>query len=252
MKAMLKKEFLEILRSYRWLLLPIVFVFLGLGQPISFKLMPQILKNASLPAGTVIQIPPPAPADVVSSILGQFNQLGVLMVILVVMGTVAQEKVSGVAEGVLVKPLGKGTFLTAKFIVYSFLTVAACLLGLSGGAYYTDILIGHVDWQQIAIGALVYLPYLVLVVAITILTSTLFSSQVAAGGTALLSVVAISLLPKLGAWSNKLFPGALTTQATSLFHAETLDPVWVPLAFVGFLIFALLAAAWLSLRTQEL
>lgn len=252
MTAMLKKELLEILRSYRWLLLPVVFLFLGLGQPISFKLMPEILKNANLPPGAVIEIPPPAPMDVVTSVLGQFNQLGVLIIILSVMGTVAQEKSSGAAEGVLVKPVGKGTYLLAKFIAYSILTSLSYLLGLGIGAYYTESLIGPVDWQYIAAGGIVYLPYLVLVVAMTILTSTLFSSQVAAGGTALIAVVAQSILQKLGSWSAKWFPGALTTQADKLFHGQTADFVWQPLVFVTLLIVALLIGAWRSLKAQEL
>lgn len=252
MKAMLKKELMEVIRNYRWLLLPVVFVFLGLGQPISYKLMPEILKTATLPPGAVIKIPPPAPMDVVFSVLGQFNQLGILMIILTAMGTVAQEKSTGVAEGVLVKPLGRGTYLIAKFIVYSVLAVLACLFGLGIGAYYTDILIGPVNWSYVVTGGLVYLPYLVLVVAITILTSTLFFSQVAAGGTALLVIVALSLVPKLNTWSAKIFPGALITQANYLFHGQTQETVWQPLMFVGLLIACLLFLAWLSLKSQEL
>ncbi|HEX3016079.1 MAG TPA: ABC transporter permease subunit [Desulfobacteria bacterium] len=251
MKAMLKKEVREVLRSYRWLLLPCIFIFLGLGQPITNKFMPEIIKNTKLPPGTVMQIPIP-PADyVVSSILPQFSQLGVLMIILSVMGTVAQEKTSGVAAGTLVKPVGRGTYLLAKFVVHAILTVIAYTLGLGIGAYYTQVLIGKFAWLNVVQGGLVFLPYLLLTVALTILTSTLFASQLAAGGTALFGMLAVTLLPNLAQWSRELFPGALSNAAQHLVQGNRLE-TWNPVLFTCGLITACLVGAWLSLRRQEL
>ncbi|HWJ03476.1 MAG TPA: ABC transporter permease [Verrucomicrobiae bacterium] len=252
MMAMLKKECKEILATYRWLLLPCIFLLLGLGQPVSFKFMPEILKSAKLPEGTVLQIPMPSPAEVVSSILGQFNQIGVLMIILVVMGTVAQEKASGISAGVLVKPLGKGSYLFAKFIAYLGLTAAAFALGMAAGAFYTQLLIGDVNWYAVMLGSLAYLPYLILAVALTIFTSTLFSTQVAAGGTALLGMLAFSLLPKLAEWSAKLFPSALTEQAGKVIAGKTPPQIWHPISFSIGLIALFMVLAWLSLKRQEL
>ncbi len=251
MKAMLQKELKEILRTYRWLLLPCVFLVLGLGQPIAFKLMPEILKN-SLPPGTTLVMPPTAPMDVLKATLGQFNQMGVLMVILVVMGTVAQEKASGVAAAVLVKPVARGAYLAAKFFACSLLAAVAFWLGLGASAYYTQALIGPVDWQAAWSGGLVYLLYLLITVALAILASTLFSGQASAGGAALLGILALTLLPKLASWSERLFPGALIGQAEKIFAGKEPELLWQPLAFNAGLIVVLLTAAVLILKRQEL
>ncbi len=251
MKAMLQKELREILRTYRWLLLPYVFLVLGLGQPIAFKLMPEILKN-SLPPGTTLVLPPAAPMDILKSTLGQFNQMGVIMVILAAMGSVAQEKASGVAAAVLVKPVGRGVYLLVKFFAYSLLTALAFWLGLGASAYYTQILIGPIDWQAALSGGLVYLVYLIVAVSLTILASTLFSGQGAAGGAAFLGILALSLLPKLASWSDRLFPAALIGQAEKIFAGKAPELLWQPLTFNVGLIIVLLAAAIYVLKRQEL
>ncbi len=189
MLAMLKKETKEILRTYRWLLLPLVLVFLGLAQPLGYKLMPTLLKNASTPGISISITALPSPEQVLASVFGQYNQMGILMIILMVMGTVAGEKASGAAAAVLVKPISRGSYLGAKFIVYTLLTAISLAVGMLAAGFYTKVLIGGFSLKNVALGSLVYLVYLLVAIALTILTSTLFSSQLAAGGTALVVLV---------------------------------------------------------------
>lgn len=251
MKAMLKKEFKEIFRTYRWLLLPCVFLFLSIAQPISFHLMPNILEHSNLPPGTVLEIPKPAPGDVVTSIIAQFNQMGILMIILMAMGTVAGERKSGVATAVLVKPVSILAYLLSKFIAYTVLTFASFAVGLGAGVYYTQLLIGPISFEKVFWGSLVYFPYLMVIVAITIFASALFSSQGAAGGIAFIISLALLLLPKLHEWTNKTFPGALTETAQKIMAGATEISV-APLISSTVIMILALGAGWYSLKHQEL
>lgn len=52
---MVQKELLEQARSFKLLWVPLVFIILGIMQPVSMHLMPLILEQAgNLPEGTVI------------------------------------------------------------------------------------------------------------------------------------------------------------------------------------------------------
>jgi hypothetical protein len=88
-------------------------------------------------------------------------------------------------------------------------------------------------------------------VALTVLTSTIFNSQVAAGGSALLGLMALTLLPKLGVYSKEIFPGALVDQAIKIITLHSGEPLKA-LLFNLILILIMLCAAWYSLNNQEL
>jgi ABC-2 type transport system permease protein len=251
MLAMLKKEIKEIFRTYRWLLLPCVFIFLGLAQPLSYKLMPALLQNANTPGITISITALPSPEQVLASVFGQYSQMGILMIILLVMGTVAQEKNTGAAVAVLVKPISRASYLGAKTVAYTLLTTVSFTLGMVATGYYTNILIGGFSVGSVALGGLVYLVYLLVAVALTVLTSTIFNSQVAAGGSALLGLMALTLLPKLGVYSKEIFPGALVDQAIKIITLHSGEPLKA-LLFNLILILIMLCAAWYSLNNQEL
>lgn len=213
--ALLSKEWIETLRSYRILFVPLLFALLSISQPVGDHLLPHLLKTASsLPPGTVLKIPMPTPPEVLQSILGQLGQIGVLVLILVGMGSIAGERASGVAAVVLSKPVGRGAYFGAKLAMYSLLAAFALLLGALGGAYYTNVLIGPVSWGPALFGALLYLPVLLLAVAAAIAASAALPSPVAAGGTALLFVIAANTVPQyLGTWVKAHSPSALTSAA---------------------------------------
>lgn len=179
---MLWKELKELARSYKLLFVPLVFVVLGLGQPIAYKLMPLLLKNSNLPEGATLNIPVPPPNLVVGSALEQYNQLGIVLLLLVVMGAIAGERASGVAATVLSKPVGRGAYLSAKAVAYSLLALVSLGLGIGLTAYYTGVLFGPVSWGRVVGATFLYLPYLITAVAVGLFFSSFLPSGVAAGG----------------------------------------------------------------------
>jgi ABC-2 type transport system permease protein len=249
----LSRELRDLVRSYKLLFVPLVFVFLGVSQPIIIKLLPTLMKSASnLPQGAIIQIPTPPPAAVIAGAFGSFNQLGLITLILVVMGAVAGERLSGVAATVLSKPVGRRSYLLAKMASYGLLTAFSLLLGLAAAAYYTGLLIGPVEWAAVANGYGLFLPYLLLVVALTLSCSTLLPSPVAAGGTSVLLLVALNLIPKyLGESIASISPGALTESAVQAVMGE---PHLVGRPMLGVLTLMILAllGGWIALERQDI
>ncbi len=125
--VMVQKELLELVRSYKLLWVPLVYLLLGIMQPVSTYFMPVILEQAgSLPEGTVIEIPKPLGSEVLAQTLQQFGTLGVLVLVLVCMGTVSGERNNGTASLILVKPI-------SVLVLYRFQVdrYAAAYLGLA-------------------------------------------------------------------------------------------------------------------------
>jgi hypothetical protein len=87
-------------------------------------------------------------------------------------------------------------------------------------------------------------------VALTLMFSTLFRSQPAAGGASFAVMVLFSLFGSLPTF-EKYLPNYLSTWALSLFTGEQTNGWPALLVSLGVITLALLAA-WLSFRSQEL
>lgn len=250
---MLTKELKELARSYKLLFVPLAFAILGLGQPLADKMMPMLLKSASnLPEGTILEIPVPPTGQIVASAIGQLNQMGVLLLVLVAMGAIAGERASGVAATVLTKPVGRGEYLAAKAASYGVLAAASITAAMALTAYYTQILFGPVDWVDVAAATLLYLPNLLLVVAVTLACSTFMATPLAAGGTALAAVIVLNMVPKyLGKFIAGSAPGALSEAAVKAMSGAEYA-VWRPVTGVLVLTLAALVAGWAVLRRKEI
>jgi ABC-2 type transport system permease protein len=215
--ALLGKEMLELARSMKLVWVPLVFVALGIMQPVSLYYMPVILENAgNLPEGAVIDIPPPEAAQVMADTLSQFGVLGMLVLVLVFMGIVSGERGSGTASLILVKPVSVAAFLGAKWSGMLLLAWLSLLSGYAAAWYYTTLLIGPFSFEAFARSAAIYGLWMAFAMSATLLFSTMLRSAAAAafctlGLMAALSLAA-SLLPRYAGWS----PGALGGYAFGL------------------------------------
>ena len=132
---MLKKEFYEQYRTYRTLIAVIILLLLGLSAPIITKLTPELLK--SLGGGITVILPPQTATDALNAYLKNMTQLPALILILLAMGCVADERTHGTAVTVLTKPVPRTVFVLAKFVSYAVLFLIATMLAAAGDYFYT-------------------------------------------------------------------------------------------------------------------
>lgn len=245
-----RKELMEQWRSYRLLIVAVVLVAFGLLSPLTAKYTPELMKL--IPNGEAIAalIPPPTAVDSVAQYVKNLSQFSILLALLVTMGSVAHEKERGTAGMMLVKPLPRWAFLAAKFAALGLVFATSLAVAAVGCYYYTLIL-----FEPLRIGPWVVLNLLLLVfvmvyVALTLMSSVLAKSQAAAGGLAfaLLMVLAIpGALPKVGEY----LPGQLINWGMGLMagsDASAWPALWVSLG----LIIGALTLAWLAFERQEL
>jgi ABC-type transport system involved in multi-copper enzyme maturation permease subunit len=131
------------------------------------------------------------------------------------------------------------------------LTFTACIL-LSGlaGWYYTTALFEPVSFSAFLLLCLFMLVETLVIVAFTILASTIFRSQGAAAGVSLAFMLLISLISSLPSLT-RYTPAALVNWGTSLF-TNTPQPEWTGLAASAGIMLVCLFTAWLVFRKQEI
>jgi ABC-2 type transport system permease protein len=246
----LRKEVLELIRTYRLLVAAVLLVFFGLTSPLLAKYMREFIGLIPDVGDIASIIPVPTTKDAVLQYVKNMEQFGILLALLLGMGSVALEKEKGTAAMMLVKPMPRSVFILAKFAALALLFAVTLLVAGLACYYYTYLLFEALDMSAwLALNGLLLLEILVYV-AITILCSTLLRTQIAAGGLAVgiwLVTVIFGAIPGLG----KYFPVELTNWGSRLMAGDSQDS-WIALVISVAIIVISLGAAIVSFRKQEL
>ncbi len=248
--AVLRKELFEQWRTYRLLILMILMFVWALLSPLGAKYLPLLF--TMIPGGEQFAglIPQPTILDAVAQYVKNIPMFGILLALLLSMGSMAGEKDKGTAALMLVKPLSRASFLAAKFLAYALTFLVAMVLAAMTGYLYTLILFGPLEWVPwLALNGLLYLEILVALAA-TLFFSTLLRSQAAAAGLCLGGIMLVNVIasiPRLG----DAMPSQLTAWGASLFTPQPVT-YWPALIVSLVLIVASMVVAWVVFERQEL
>jgi len=178
--VLIRKEFLEQWRTKKILILCIIFVFVAIASPIIAKITPEILKTISIP-GLSINLPDPTYKDSLDQFIKNISQIALLVIVFVIAGAVSDEKAKKTLEIILTKPISRVRFIFSKFISY-FFSIAIIFTASSVIFYvYTVTAFGAFSFINFSLMALVVLLYIFMVMAITILASTIVNNSIIAG-----------------------------------------------------------------------
>lgn len=252
MMTLLRKELLEQWRTRRLLVLGALFLFFGFLGPITAQLTPELLKLVGTTApGVVIHLPPPSVNDAVGQYLKNLAQILPLAVLLVAMGSVVGEKERGTLPMVLAKPIPRGSVLGAKFVALVTSVAVSLFLGAVAAFYYTQILFGGLPLGGFLALNLLAGLYLLVVLSLTFLASTVARSTVVAAALAIglwLAQAILAGLPRVGRASPSALLGWAAQVGVGIQGKGEWLALWVSLAIVA----ASFGVAWWSFRRQEL
>lgn len=190
-----RKEMTEMIRNYKILWIPIVFILLGVTQPVSSYYMPKILDTfGGLPEGTVLEMPLPTGEEILMNVLSNYGMLGVLVLVLSGMGIVSTERQSGVAGMVMIKPVPYSAYILSKWAGLVTVTLISLGIGYVASWYYTSLLIETVAFEQIFQSVAIYSIWLVFVVTMTLFFSTIMKGNGSVAFVTIFVVFAISTL----------------------------------------------------------
>lgn len=246
-----KKEMLEAARSYKWIWVPAVFLLLGVMQPVMMYYLPDILMmSGDIPPEAAALITVPPPEEILASTLSQFSTIGLLVLVLSAMNTVAGERSNGTAELVLPRMSSVLPMMIAKWAAMMSLLILSFVLGYAGSAYYTSQLIGTLEWGPMLGAGAFYIAWLAWIVTLVLPLGAVLRGPAAAfialGSAAALTMLA-SLLPSHLQWS----PGRLSAIATEWLTGG--DPsAWAPAVSAVCLMALSTIAATLLLKRRPL
>ncbi|WP_226035350.1 ABC transporter permease [Aquibacillus saliphilus] len=249
-----KKEMLEYWRNFKWIWVPLVFILIAIMDPITTYYLPKILDTVGgLPDGAVFEMPETPPVAALMMSLTELSMFGVLVIVLTSMGLIAGERKSGVAELVLVKPVGYFTYITSKWGATLLLVWVSLIIGLLTSWYYVNLLFGDISFAALLQVIFFYGLWLTLVVSITTFVNTLFRTPGVVGFVSIAILIVMSIFNQI--FSNKVtwFPNNLSSHIGDMLDSGTISgDLWGTTFIIILLIISLLFASLLTFRGKEM
>jgi ABC-2 type transport system permease protein len=203
-QTLFAKEVREQWRTWRFVILGAVLLISGIASPILAKYTPVLLRSIpDLPPGLADAIPDPTLEDAVDQYVKNVSQFGLLLSVILAMGSVAQEKERGTAAMLLIRPVKRSAVVLAKWLVWVLTLAVGLLAAGSACVFYTGFLFEWLPLGEFLFLNLFLLFYLVVFVSLAILASSLARTQsMAAGGAfgSLFVILILSSLPRVDLW----------------------------------------------------
>jgi ABC-2 type transport system permease protein len=249
-RVALRKEWMELRRTNRLVIVGVVLLTFGLLSPLMTKFLPEIMRSMPESAAIAQLFASPTLADAVNQYVKNIAQFGLILALLLSMGMVAQEKERGTAAMMLVKPLPRRSFLAAKFAALFLLFLLGIALAGLAAYYYTYLLFGALDIPRwLALNGLL-LMYVMVYVSLTMLFSVATKSFAAAGGLAfglMLVLEIMGAIPGIG----KFMPAQLIGWGIGLTAGDNAS-YWPAFGVCLAVILASFVGAWRIFERQEL
>lgn len=250
MNNQLRKDLLEMVRTFRLYVIAAIFFAFGISSPLLAKLLPQIAPRSE--EFTIIFKETTA-LSAASQYFDSIQQIGLLLVILFASSVVAGRRSRQQLYILLTKPLRRRDYLLSRFLSHGFLVAAGLVAGHLPFALYTHLLFGGVSTSGVIWSYFASLLFLLLALSLTLLFSTLSRGALLAGVLSLLSFVVISVSLGLPSTTKRWSPGFLIEGSTGLITGARGWTQMVPslLLTLG-LIAIFLILAILCFRRKEL
>jgi ABC-2 type transport system permease protein len=249
--AFLGKEFTEHLRTYKLLILGAVFLIVGVMSPLAARFMPDILAMAGLDPDA-LGLPNPSALDSYMQFFKNTSQLGMVILVIVFSGLMANELSKGTLVNILTKGLARRVVLAAKAVFAVLLWTVLYLVSLGVTYAYTIYYFPAMEFAHPFAAFFALWLFGVLLLALIlfggVLTGTYVGSLMMAGGTAIVLSL-VNLVPTAVDYN----PSSLAGQNTALLTGDKTPADLMP-AFVlcAVLIAALLAVSALVFNRKQL
>ncbi|MFB6466431.1 ABC transporter permease [Cytobacillus sp. Hz8] len=218
--VLLQKEFRESWRSFKFLWMPLLFIFLGISDPLTNYYMEDILNSVgNLPEGFSVTLPDYAPIDILKASTGQFQSIGLIVLVITAAGMINRERQNGTATLIYVRPISFIALFMSKWTVASMLGMLSAILGYAGSMYYTSILYGSVNAIAFIQMVMSYCVWILFATAIALMFSAMFKTALATTFTIITLPVAIMIESLIGKYWN-ISPWKLADYSVQLM-AET-------------------------------
>ena len=207
-----KKELLESVRTYRFVIAIAAFMLMGILSPLTALMLPRLLETMDLGDFEIV-LPEPTAMDAWAQYFSNVGTMGMLVVIILFSGIMANEFSKGTLVNLLTKGLNRTTVIVSKFVAASLVWTLAYLLclGVTLGyvAFYWEI---NLQNSVLAFASLWLFGELL--IAILILGGTLFGTfggSLALTGGMIVILMLLNIIPNMARYNPISLAGSTLT-----------------------------------------
>lgn len=214
--AFTKKEYVEQLRTYKWLIMLALFFVIGMMSPLLAKLMPDIFSGMDV-QGIKLTIPEATIMDAYQQFFKNMAQLGIIVLLLIFGGTISNELVKGTLINILAKGMPRSAVILSKYTAAVTLwTVGYCLSTLTDYGY-TALLFKNAKVNNLIFSLFCFWLFGCFVIALIFMSSTLTTGSF---GGLILSVAVLAVLLLVSSLSKltKVNPITLASKNLDLLN----------------------------------
>lgn len=236
------KEFIEGIRTYKFIALIVVFLIFGIMNPLAAKLLPELVD--SLAGGEIIlTLTEPKAIDSWMQFFKNISQIGLIVTIILFSGIMAQEISKGTLINMITKGLSRTTVILAKFtylaLTWTLAYIVCALVTLGYTVYlFPDSSVNNLLFSLVALWLFGILLICVLLFAASMAKSS-YACLLAVGLFVVILMV-LSIIPSAHAYN----PLSLATESTALMagalNPDTLFPA-IGISIVAAVVFVVLA-----------
>ncbi len=211
-----RTELLEAAKEFKFIWLTLFFVILGVTQPLINKYMNVILENVGGADGITIDPNRPVPSSgevLLSTISGQFNQIGLIILIISFMGLIAADRNNGMQDFILTRPVSLSSYLLSKLTGHWLISMFAIAIGAIVSYGYTIFLFGSFSFSSFLLFLLLYSLWILYVVSLAILISTFIKGPILIAVTTIAISIFFILIKGFNNILFQLSPGGILNLA---------------------------------------
>ena len=218
-------EWLRLVRTPRAVSLAVVYLAIGLIEPVATKYASTLLSHVG--HGAAIRLPKPTPAQALGSYVSEATLVGLIVLVAVAASALCFDSSPGLSAFFRTRVRGTWPLIAPRFTAYALAGAAAYLLGTLAAWYETRLLIGALPAAAMLGGLLCGVVYLAFAVAVTALATSLARNTVGSAGITLAILLALPLLADVQAISSWV-PSALVGAPADLVAGTHQLPHFLP------------------------
>jgi ABC-2 type transport system permease protein len=239
-------EWRRLYRTPRAIALGVVFVAIGLIEPVVTKYENRLFAHAG--NGVRITSPPPTPADALNSYASEVFLVGLILVVVLAAGPFTFDSSPGLTTFLRTRVSNFWQLIAPRFAVSAAAAAVAYLIGTAAAWYETRLLFGPLPAGAVFGGVLCGAVYLAFAVALTALAASLVRGTLGTVGTTLAMLLALPVIGLLSATVATWLPSALVSAPADLVNRTQQLTHYLPAIGVS----AAVAAAALALAVSRL
>lgn len=151
--AFTKKDWREMVRSYKLVIIIIIFLILGFLNPIAATILPRIMGSV-LPQDMIISIPEATVFDSWQQFYSNVPQMGIIVYVILLGGILEQEVSKGTLTIMLTKGLKRSTVIISKFMTAAIIWTICYSLSFLVTYLYNLVIFESADVSNLAFSIL--------------------------------------------------------------------------------------------------